>query len=286
MKNLLVHGGVFVIEVKNGIVSTYATYKDPTRPQVDKITIGPEELEALPSQLLLTSGVTTKNQASYNVDAPLPENIARLEDRECYVLRFNRLFDTAFQLSEVVEKLCHSGHPDFQDKTFSLDCHLSVAELVDYVRSREQLLLKWMTTFAAFRESRPILSFLSRSQLVSCLSALRTQKIDQLYSTMQSIGCNSSLMSQFLKTDLAGATNINKADGLFKILSACLEKFFDVNKLNYEFPGILFSLLFYCIYFFVFVFICFIGFFLFLHSLSFLLSFLFLFYLLTFIFRS
>lgn len=238
VKNLLVHGGMFAIEVKDGTVATSATYKDPTRPQVDKIKIGPEELEALPSQLLLTSGVTTKSQASYDVDAPLPENIARLEDRECYVLRFNALFDTAFQLAEVVRKLCYSGHPDYQDKVFSLDCHLPVSELVEYVRTREQLLLKWMNTFAACRESRPVLSLLSRSQLVSCLSALRTQKIDLLYSTLQSIGCNPSLMSALLHSDLAEANNINNAAGLFEILSNFLEKYFDVSKLRSESPGI------------------------------------------------
>lgn len=166
------------------------------------------------------------------MDAPLPENIARLEDRECYVLRFNSLFDTAFQLSEVVTKLCHSGHPDYQDKTFSLDCHLPVSELVEFAKSREQLHVKWMNTFAAFRESHPILSFLSRSQLVSCLSGLRTQKLDLLYSTLQSIGCNPSLMSASLHTDLDSAKNINKAEGLFHVLSSCLEKYFNTSKLD------------------------------------------------------
>jgi len=235
VKNLLVNGGMFIVEVQGGKVFVSATYRDPTRPQMEKIS--PEELEALPSQLLLTSGVTTKNQLSYDVDAPLPENIAHVKDRECYVLRFNKLFDVAFQLAEVVKKLCDSGHPDYQEKSVSIDCHIAIAELLEFVKARENLLLKWMNTFATFRDSFPILSFLSRSQLVSCLSAFRTQKINDLFSTLQSIGCSSALMSQALHVDLAEAKDINKAPDLFKILSNCLAKYFDVEKLKNASPG-------------------------------------------------
>lgn len=237
VKNLLVNGGIFMIEVKDGKVSVSTTYKDPSRPQLDAILISPEELEALPSQLLLTSGVATKNQTSYDVDAPLPENIARLEDRECYVLRFNKLFDTAFQLSEVVRKLCKSGNPDYQEKTFSFECHLRVTELLEFVSSREELLLKWKNTFEVCRSIHPILSFLARSQLVSCLSALRTNNIDLLFSTLQSIGCDPFAMNGSLHATMEEAKNLNKAHDLFNTLAECLVAYFGYELLNHPSPG-------------------------------------------------
>ena len=230
VKNLLLHGG-FTIEVKDNKVSVTATYKEASRTKWSTVYISAEELEALPSQLLLTSGVITKMLPISDVDAPLPENIALVQDRERYVFKFNFLFDTAFRLSGVIKKLCEFGHPGYQKLTINFECSWKSADLLQFVDTREEVLRQWTNVFSVHRESHPILSFLSRSQLVSCLCAMGTKNKDLLVSTLLSVGCKRESLSKNLDHDLPNVSNITKASDFFTILASLLTEHFDEKKL-------------------------------------------------------
>eukprot|EP01124_Arcella_intermedia_P005553 TRINITY_DN1328_c1_g1_i2.p1 TRINITY_DN1328_c1_g1~~TRINITY_DN1328_c1_g1_i2.p1 ORF type:complete len:129 (-),score=15.97 TRINITY_DN1328_c1_g1_i2:1101-1487(-) len=94
------------------------------------------------------------------------------------------LFDTSFEIAKVVLKLCESGHPKFQSNLLAIDCRVKVMDLMKTLRNHEELLQ---------RTSHPILSFLSYSQLVSCL---KSQDVSMIFSTLLSIGCNPVLMHE------------------------------------------------------------------------------------------
>eukprot|EP01125_Pyxidicula_operculata_P010465 TRINITY_DN343_c0_g3_i1.p1 TRINITY_DN343_c0_g3~~TRINITY_DN343_c0_g3_i1.p1 ORF type:complete len:4704 (-),score=480.58 TRINITY_DN343_c0_g3_i1:101-14212(-) len=232
VKNLLVNGGAFIVEVKNGKSIVYAKQNYKSNNEKESTIISPEELEALPSQLLLTSGVTTKNNVDdSNIDDPLPENISKLEDRERYVLRFNKIYDTSYELAKITQKLNNSGHPNFQKNELIIDCRVKISELVSKLKQQEETLTLWIATFDSFRSRNPILSFLSRSQLVSCISSLRSKDTSGLFTTLQSVGCNPSKMQGSLDS-LVSDVNTDKASILFELLNRCLVNYFDFDRLN------------------------------------------------------
>eukprot|EP01133_Synstelium_polycarpum_P014536 gene14536-17171_t len=223
VKNIMFNGSIHIV-ANYGKVTVSASYIDLTRNEKEKVN--PEELDALPSQLLLTSGVTIKSEVAIDLDAPLPENIARPEDRERYVLRFNMMFDCCFRLAEIVKNICDAGQPDYQTRDYDIPCDISSTELRDFIRKEEEALETWTKYFDDFRVSCPNLSLLSRSQLVSCLTALRVQNLDDLFAILQSVGCSPSLMRDKIQVSLDQATKTNKISELFTILSNCLQTFF------------------------------------------------------------
>eukprot|EP01105_Mastigella_eilhardi_P007620 TRINITY_DN1911_c0_g3_i2.p1 TRINITY_DN1911_c0_g3~~TRINITY_DN1911_c0_g3_i2.p1 ORF type:complete len:3679 (-),score=783.02 TRINITY_DN1911_c0_g3_i2:52-10641(-) len=73
--------------------------------------------------------------------------------------------------------------------------------------------------------------------MVVCLSALRTNKKDYLFSTLLSIGCSPERMATAIHVQLQQAQHVKTAAELFEILSECLTKYFNVDKLTAQFEG-------------------------------------------------
>ena len=229
VKSLLKNGGAFVLDIANGEVTVSALQNYADSKLKSKITA--EELEALPSQLLLTSGVISEDE-EYDYDAPLPENIARWEDRKPYVQRFNWLFDRTFALSKIIRDLCLSGHPHFQSNQMIINCAVRVKKLEGWISTHQEQLEKWRNVFGCYRADHPILSFLSRSQLVSCLSALTTKNVNLLFSIFQSIGCDPSLMHSRLSEKVQILEKTENASSLFTFLANCFGEFLNVQTLE------------------------------------------------------
>jgi len=230
VKNLLVNGGAFFIQVKDGQTSVYAQQQYQSKKEYERVIITPEELEALPSQLLLHSGVINKD-SNWDVDAPLPPDISKVEDRAPHVFRFNMLFDAVFNLSRITQKLCESGHPSYQENLLPIPCKVRYTTLLRELESRQEELGRWTTAFFKFRSEEPMLSFFSRSQLVSCLAALKKADESVLFAILQSIGCDPAKMHQSLAATIAPAKEQQKCAELFRVLSESIRKFFDVDKL-------------------------------------------------------
>ena len=223
--SLLKNGGVFVIEIKDGatVVSAIIPSDDSGEKKTEMTA---EELKVLPSQLLFTSGVIPPEaEISLDFDAELPENISLPEDRLRYVLRFNWLFDTTLTLSQILRDLCVSGHPRFQQVKMEIQCAEKTSNLHGMVKELEQELANWRKSLDFHRKKNPILSFLSRSQLVSCMMALETQKTDLLSSIFQSIGCDP------LRMTLELAEKMNKGsfdEEMFSCLADGICEFLDI----------------------------------------------------------
>ena len=237
VKNLLVNGGCFKIKVENGKVDIYAEHKYHNNlNELHISTITSEELQALPSQLLLTSGVTKTNIDNWDIDSPLPANISKIEDRACYVLRFNCLFDKTMQLGKIIKQLNESGDIKFQNNLLTIDCKIKINKLDEGIKLNEERLLRWNESFNECREKNPLLSILSRCQIVTCLPAIQNKNKNLLFSILQSIGCDRNKMQKTLQNDLNENIQIQQtkqsATFLFLFLNNLIEKYFDTFKYN------------------------------------------------------
>ena len=229
VKSLLLWGS-FMLNVANGEVQISAVVGEEEGGGKEGIVIAPEELAALPSKLLLTSGVGDQERDD-DLDGELPENISQLEDRLPYVRRFTWLFDEVYALGAVVRDLCLYGHPSYQENQLEVGCTILTGELTEVREKHKRELGEWKRVFQQFREDNPVLSFLSRSQLVSCLMAVRRGDIALLFSIFQSIGCDPEKMRARLAEKVRGRKEGGGGE-LFAFIGGCIAEFFDVIALE------------------------------------------------------
>lgn len=183
----ILSNGSFQLDVTPGVVALSANMTLDEQ----KRTISAAEFETLPSHLLLTSGVVTSESISdEDADRPLPPNISNSQDREVYVMRFIKMNEVVGIIAKAVKKLSDAGHPDFQKKELTIPGEIRVSVLRELAKKQEMVLAAWRVAFATYRTTYPILSMLSRRQIVVCLSALRQEPPGPLlHHVLASIGC-------------------------------------------------------------------------------------------------
>jgi len=218
----ILSNGSFRLDVSQGVVSLSASMILEKQQR----TISAAEFETLPSQLLLTSGVVTSDSISdEDADRPLPPNISNTQDREVYVMRFIKVHDVLANIANSIETLSNAGHPDFQQKTMTIPGEVRVSVLRKVATKQEAVLRKWLAAFETYRTRHPILSMLSRRQLVACLSALRQQPPGPLlHHVLVSIGCPLERLTA-LADNVGKDAGSDKATELVAIVARLLEDY-------------------------------------------------------------